>query len=313
MTEQRRCIACSRAIDASAKSCPYCNWDQAMPAPQRSATDSSAAYRPKPKRRWRGRVLGILAFVALLIASFAVGALIHGFDIPSKDDKTTTAATTSTGDNRTAAAPGASSISDLTLVPVNDSSTPIDTPLTTAPATVQNQNLPDEYQRSDATALPSDQYTKIAAATKAEKKSSATIDPRTLSGPAYAAGTAPGDLPTASTARARTEPSPVTAPDGNADGSRSPSAPVAPVRRTDPIPVSQPLPDITVDRNATARLNLTVGTDGRVTEVTVQQTVPGATDKVIAAVQRWRFKPATENGKPVVSTFHVELSFNAHE
>jgi len=283
-----------------------------MPAPQRPTTDSSAAYRPKPERRWRGKVLGILAFVALLITSFAVGAIIHGFDIPFKDDKTTTAATTST--NRPAAAPGASSISDLTLVPVNDSSTPIDTPLTSAPAAEQNQNLPNEYQRSDATALPSDQYTKIAAATKAEQKSSATIDPRTLSGPAYAAGTAPGDLPPASTGRARTEPSGVTAPDGNADGFHpSSSAPAAPVRRTDPIPVSQPLPDITVERNTTARLNLTIGADGRVTEVTVQQAVPGATDKVIAAVQRWRFKPATENGQPVVGTFHVELSFNTHE
>jgi TonB family protein len=64
---------------------------------------------------------------------------------------------------------------------------------------------------------------------------------------------------------------------------------------------------------ATARLKLTVGKDGLVKEVNVLQGIPGETGKLIGAVQRWRFKPATRNGEPVEAPFTVDVSFNPHD
>ncbi len=72
----------------------------------------------------------------------------------------------------------------------------------------------------------------------------------------------------------------------------------------------QPLPDVNVSQPMTARLQLTVGKDGLVKEVNVIQGIPGETGKLIAAVQRWRFKPATENGNPVEAPFTVDVAFN---
>jgi periplasmic protein TonB len=81
------------------------------------------------------------------------------------------------------------------------------------------------------------------------------------------------------------------------------------VRRTRPEPISQPLPDLNVD--GTARFRLQIGTDGRVKEVTVLESIPGATPRLISSIQRWRFKPATENGRAVEGTHIVDLSFKA--
>jgi TonB family protein len=80
--------------------------------------------------------------------------------------------------------------------------------------------------------------------------------------------------------------------------------------RTRPQPEYQPIPRIRVDRNTTARLDITVGPDGRVQDVNILNAIPGETAKLIAAVQAWRFKPATENGRPVQAHFSVDISFN---
>jgi TonB family protein len=87
----------------------------------------------------------------------------------------------------------------------------------------------------------------------------------------------------------------------------------ATVARTRPVPQYQPVPDIRVDRTHTVRLDLTIGADGRVKEVGVQNPVPGQTARILATVQAWRFKPATENGVPVQAPFSVELSFRGNE
>jgi TonB family protein len=83
--------------------------------------------------------------------------------------------------------------------------------------------------------------------------------------------------------------------------------------RTRPVPLDQPIPDVHVDDNVTARLDLVIGADGRVKEVNVRNAIPGQTAKLIAAVQSWRFRPATENGVPVAAPFSVDISFRGNE
>src|ERR671926_117041 len=81
MTDRKSCIRCQRAIDEYARICPFCNWDQTMPPP--TAEEAAAAavpYVPPRENPWRGRILGGIAFVALIIIAFVVGTLIHGFE-----------------------------------------------------------------------------------------------------------------------------------------------------------------------------------------------------------------------------------------
>ena len=63
----------------------------------------------------------------------------------------------------------------------------------------------------------------------------------------------------------------------------------------------------------TARLRLTIGADGRVKGIAIGDAIPGQTPKLIAAVQNWRFRPATENGVPVEAPFAVDISFHGNE
>jgi outer membrane biosynthesis protein TonB len=63
-----------------------------------------------------------------------------------------------------------------------------------------------------------------------------------------------------------------------------------------------------VFRPANARLILTVGSEGRVQSINIAQSIPGEMPRLIAAVQDWRFRPATQNGHPVTSTFAVDIT-----
>ncbi len=89
-------------------------------------------------------------------------------------------------------------------------------------------------------------------------------------------------------------------------------APEKAPERTEAYLESKPLPRIVVDQDTTARLNLTVSPEGRVTDIDVSEAIPEM-PKVIAAVQNWRFKPATENGIPVTARVAVDITFRAHE
>jgi hypothetical protein len=283
MSEKKTCIQCERQIDAVARICPFCNWDQSA-NPSRRQAPAPAAYKPPaPERRWRGKILGIGAFLALVVASFAVGTVIHGFDVPEKKDDKNAIATAA------AVTPGKKSSSDIPLVPAGDLAS--EPPVTSAPTANPAQGVPTEAQRSDATALPSEQYVQIAAQARAAKKAPPTVDPRTIAGTAY------GDAPPPRSVRP-------------AEKSAGGEAPL--VRRTNPEPLSQPIPSISVPRNMTASLNLTIGADGRVKEVAVLQSIPDI-GKLIGAVQGWKFRPATENGVPVASNFKVDISFRGHE
>ena len=299
MAEQRQCIRCNRAIDAHARICPYCNWDQtdaSVPPPVQQAS-STADYVPPQETAWKRYLLMGIGGAVLLIASFALGSLIHGHN-PPKDVKspTDTAATAAKAPTK----PGPAS--DVTLVPISDTAG-IEQPITSAPIPNQTQGVPTEYQRSDATAVSSVEYAQLAARANAEKQASApAVDPRSLGGPAYAQGQPPR------------QPRPAVEPQTAAAEKPSEQAtPREEATRTAPQPISQPTPNISVDQTTSVRLDLIVGADGRVKEVNIHGGVPGQTAKIIGAVQQWTFKPATLNGTPVEAPFSVELSFRGNE
>lgn len=288
MDEKRQCVRCERAIDAYARICPYCNWDQSAPAPPPGSQAAGPAYVPPPERTWRSYIKTGIGAVVLIIAAFVVGFLVHGNE-PPKNAAEPVSEQTDTAGGRTAPRSG------VTLIPVNDTSS-IEQPITTAPLPNPAQGVPTEYQRSDATAVSSAEYAQLAERAKAEKKN-ALIDPRTLTGPAYAQ------------APPRREPDPVPTSEPAATSEQ----PAQVVVSTRPVPQYQPYPNVNVSEPATARLQLTIGPDGRVKEVEVVNGVPGQTAKIIETVQTWRFKPATENGQPVTSRFGVDLSFKPDE
>ena len=314
MSDKKPCIRCERAIDPYAKICPYCNWDQAdtaIPAPSQQPVETT--YVPPTERGWKRHILVLGGGIALLILSFVVGAFINSDATP----KNAPAPITGTNGETTTAQPvSAPRRADVMLVPLTADD---EAPITTAPVASPAEGVPTEYQRSDATAVSSVEYAQLAARAQEEKRrNAALVDPRSLTGPAYAQG------------QARPAPStPVPPPQTSAgstdfdtqspsrDIEREPEPPsqdrARVVTRTRPVPISQPIPSISVERDAVARLDLTVGPDGRVTAVHLREGIPGNTAKLIASVQQWRFKPATENGVPVSAPFTVDISFRGND
>lgn len=294
MTNQKPCIRCQRSIDEQARICPFCNWDQSEPVPPRDEMPAAPVYVPPSQRPWHGGLVAIAAFVALIIVAFVIGTFIHGFEpneVKAAQMKNNAPAST-TPPHR----------SNVTLVPVTGSEpAPIEQPITTAPPQAPGQ------QPNDATALPADQYAAASARAKAqrqaeEKTKSAMIDPRALTGNVYEPSLRPV------TPRPRVSASETQAASQQTLEGPPPSAPV----RTSAFLEYKPLPHIAVDHDITARLNLTVDPDGRVTDIDVSEPVPDMS-KVIAAVQNWRFKPATENGSPVTAHVSVDITFRANE
>jgi TonB family protein len=290
MSDRKPCIRCERAIDVQARSCPFCNWDQSQPVPPPEESISTApAYVPPDDRPWRGKILAAVAFAALLIIAFVIGTFIHGFEpneVKAAQKNATPQAPALTPAHR----------SDVTLVPVSGSGLPqsIEQPITSAPPQAPGQ------QPNDATALPADQYAAAAARVKAEreaaKKNNPLVDPRSITGSAYQEAEKPKET-------ARTDET--NAPD---------QQPAIPKRasRTEAYLESKPLPRISVDHDITARLNLTVSPEGRVTDIDVSEPIPDM-PRLIQAVQNWRFRPATENGTPVTARVAVDITFRANE
>jgi TonB family protein len=235
-----------------------------------------------PAHPWRSKVLAAIGLVALLIIAFVVGTFIHGSDVGEVK--------ASQVRNMNATVPAAQR-SNVTLIPVSGSQAlpPIEEPITTAPPPVPGQ------QANDATALPDEEYAAAAARAKADReareKSITNIDPRSLTGNAYE------------------EP----AEKSMASGANEAARPQESVQRTPALPEYKPVPAIHVDHDTTARLTLTVGPDGRVTDIDVVEAIPGQTARLIAAVQQWRFRPATENGTPVTARVSVDITLHANE
>jgi protein TonB len=280
MSERKMCVRCSRTIDQYARICPFCNWDQSAPvpavAPRTVATDYTPPEDTRPQRYLMGGIGGAL----LVIVLFLVGAHLHRSALPA------------TPAEPQAAPGGPTSIgqrTNVTLVPDNGPAPPQpDQPITSAPASDSAQGLSSQTDRTDATAASSAEYTQMAqraaAETARKKRGSNLVDPMSIQGNAYG-NPAPHSMASSSTIVNRR------------------------VTRTPPIPEYQGIPDIGVRDNVTARLQLTIGPDGRVSDINVLQALPGRTPQLVHAVQAWRFRPATQNGVPVSSTFTTALSF----
>jgi hypothetical protein len=146
MNDNKTCIRCERPIDRYAKSCVYCNWDQATVYTPAPASAGGPSYVPPPDNRARNKMLMIAGGVALIILAFCIGTWIHGFE-PNEIK-------TAQGKEipQTASAPAQPPLrSNVTLVPVTDGPpAEIEQPLTSAPPQAPGQ------EASDATALPYD-------------------------------------------------------------------------------------------------------------------------------------------------------------
>jgi hypothetical protein len=281
MSEKKQCVNCRRGIDVAAKSCLYCNWWQADAPPPRPEPAAVEAAAPPPARpHLDGKILGGIAFAALLIIAFVIGSLIHGFE-PSE---VKAAQQPKPAPSVATVPPTPTPTANVPLVPDNGAPAgPLDQPMTTAPAgTPTNGSMVE--QRDDATAMTSEQYGAVQRATTAQPPLAQPVDPRSVTGTVYG----------------QTQPEPPRVPRAR----RSPTAPH--IAMTQPVPEYQPVPSM--HGHGHARLALTVGTDGRVHDIDVLQPLSGEMGRLIGAVQSWRFKPATENGTPVTSRFTVDIN-----
>jgi TonB family protein len=306
MSDRKPCVRCSRAIDAWATICPFCNWNQTEPVPAVEPPKPAAVANYKPPEEFdlkKTLLFGVIGVVAL-IAAFGVGMVINQDGAPDEapltveEQQQQEAAQKAAGPVRRA---------DTPLVPTNEAGG-IEQPVTSAPVAAQPGMTPNDYQRTDATAVSSTEYAEIAKRARAEKeRMAALVDPRSLTGPAYAQAPRP---PQRRVLAQRTAP-PI--PGAEPAQGASPAAPPAAQRsssvRTRPVPQSQPIPRI-AGASGTARLNLMVGADGSVERVSIERPIAGSNAQLISAVQRWRFRPATENGRPVAAPYTVEISFN---
>jgi hypothetical protein len=294
MTDQKRCVRCERAIDAFAKLCPFCNWDQAeTPPPVVAQAAPPVDYVPPEEHKKRRMIIGAVGGFVLLITAFALGSLIHGGNPEDTAAKTGGSLVSQT------AGPGPQKVTlggpqaNVALEPVAINQPIVEQPITSAPAPTSTNGIPDAYQRSDATAVSSAEYQQLAARAKAEKQS-ALMDPRLLTAPVY------------------TKPRPRPAPAEQQAEAQAPAQQRISLR-TPPRAEYIPFPEIHVDHETTIQLTLLVGADGRVHSVSIDGVLPGQTAKLIAAVHSWRFRPATENGIPVSAPFSTAVSFHANE
>lgn len=318
MSERKPCIRCERAIDQWSKLCPFCNWDQSQTAPPREAVPKviENAYVPEDDLKTQIKRKGLYAGagVLLLIVSFLVGMIINSDGAPDDAPEPVTEQAQKVAPAKRASTP---------LVPTNERGG-LEQPITSAPVAATPEGGPPAggYDRSDATAVSSVEYNDLAKRAKAEReRMSALIDPRSLSGAAYAQGQRPvARRPVTPPPAAQPVGSPAQQqsqfglpPAGNTQQQEPPRVADAPrVRRggirTRPVPQHQPLPRL--NGSGTARLSLIIGPDGRVREINVERALNRNTADLVAAVQQWRFKPATEDGEPVSAPYSVDISFN---
>lgn len=296
MSERKPCIRCERAIDGWSKLCPFCNWDQNNPdpppmkAPQVAAAPPSTADDLKEHLKKKGLYIG--AGLMILVLSFLIGMVINSDDAVDE-------APEPLAEQAEKQKAGPVKRADTPLVPTNERGG-LEQPITSAPTATSPDAMSNGYDRSDATAVSSDEYNQLARRAKAEKeRMSALVDPRTLTGAAYAQGQrVQARRPAEQVAQAGAPPLP---------GMAAPSA-SARRFRTRPVPEYQPLPRLYA--RGTARLSLIVGPDGRVRDINIERALDRNTADLVSAVQRWRFKPATENGEPISAPYSVDISFN---
>jgi TonB family protein len=284
------CIRCHRAIDTWARICPYCNWNQTEKPPEREIVpEAVASYKPPEETTLRRKLLFGAAGILLLIAAFGIGVVINKEDAPKAAPQTVEEQAA----ERTAA--GVPRRADTPLIPMNERGG-FEQPITSAPAAVAANGTTTDVQRTDATAVAATEYAEMAKRAKAEKdRMAAVVDPRSITGSPY-------EAPAPARPR-RTAPAALPPPQTSA----APERDFSRVARTRPVLEYRPLPHIS--GRGSARLTLMVNADGSVRDVAVERPLAGNTAQLVAAVQRWRFKPATENGSPVAAPYSVEISF----
>lgn len=307
MSESKPCIRCGRGIDAWSKICPFCNQNQHAPVPAATAQPREVAeYKPPEEFDLKKKAIGGGIGVLALIAAFGVGMLINRDGAPKNAPDTVEQQLEQEAQEKKA---GPVRRADTPLVPTNEPGG-VEQPITSAPAAVQPGATPNDWQRTDATAVSATEYQEMARRARAEKdRMAAVVDPRSLTGPAYAqAPRAVRPRPTTpSTQAAPASAAPSTVAPQTQSSRDEPRRASRGALRTRPVPEYQPLPEIR--GRGTARLSLLIGADGRVRQVDIAQPLPGNTAQLVRAVQSWRFKPATENGEPVAAPYTVEISF----
>ncbi|MHB0969367.1 MAG: energy transducer TonB [Thermoanaerobaculia bacterium] len=308
MEGRTNCVRCGRDIDALARLCPFCNWEQSETPPPAPVREETVATPPPPspavavvekvRERVSGRTLTIMAIVALLLATFAVGGLVLSFS--SRHDRLLQKAEAQAEREGVAPVQKENGFEDLTLVPVTDPTATIGRSVTSTPIPDPDHQFDTAYDRRDATALPSEEYSQpLQTAPREMQRPYEPVDPRSVAGNVHQPQPGVG----------RPAPVPVRRP-----SQETRTAERTNERRTNPVPIKQPLPDFSdAENSGTVSFNLTIGADGRVKGVDVLKSMPGMTTKMIAALHRWRFKPATADGEPVEGTFRVDISFNADE
>lgn len=317
MSEKTTCIRCDRRIDAWAKLCPYCNWDQSNTSPPPVAAPRRVEAAPNPdddlREQLKRKGLYAGAGVLILILSFLVGMVINSDGAPKHAPDPVLEQQEKIPPVKKA---------DTPLVPTNERGG-VEQPITSAPVDSAPTGLPSGYDRSDATAVSSEEYGRLARRAKTEKERMALlVDPRSLTGVAYAQGRraiARAATPTQVAAATQVPPLPgaPAAPPPVYDNIPETPAPPPPANltpkrrssvRTRPVPQYQPIPHI--QARGTARLSLLIGTDGRVRHIDIERALDRNTAQLVAAVQKWRFKPATEDGEPVSAPYSVDIRFD---
>jgi TonB family protein len=100
---------------------------------------------------------------------------------------------------------------------------------------------------------------------------------------------------------------------------RAPAASTPPVviRSTPPVVINQTLPqwrptnDVSATRVYSGAVRVTISAEGRVTSAVMQRRIHPLYDRaVIEAATRWSYRPATLDGKPVVSEKMVEIELS---
>ncbi|HYC90710.1 MAG TPA: TonB family protein [Thermoanaerobaculia bacterium] len=305
MTDRTPCRKCGRSIDTMAGRCPFCNWDQAhVPPPpdQAAAVPAEVAnYKPPEEMNIRKMIAVAGGIALMLVCAFLIGMVINSDGAPERAPESL---------EEQAQEHNVENLkpkrADTPLVPAGQGGIE-QHPVTTAPVAAAPGQTPNDYARTDATAVSADEYAQIAKRAEAERKKKMTVlvDPRSLTGPAYAQGQRAPVQRTASLAR---RPLSSTLPPQQQREPDSPRVIRDASVRTRPIPQYQPLPR--VGGNGTARLTLMVGPDGRVKDINIERMLTGGNAaQLVGAVQTWRFKPATENGRAVTAPYTVEISF----
>jgi protein TonB len=188
------------------------------------------------------------------------------------------------------AAPAATSATREQVPPTRASAPQVPQPVVKTPQRPRLHEAATHHAVTHSVAPPSLPTTTPAPPAPRESPPESTAQPATS---ALAANTAAPEPHTAATASSGT---------GN-----------APAR-----PLSQPLPDLPDDLRdvawrTTAIARFTVHPDGSIDVELIQPTaMPRLNQLLLAALHRWRFSPAIENGRPVESGQDVRVHFNVN-